>query len=75
MHAVIYKIVMYTLIREITRAISDNEKNNLEISILTPGLSEGVLCDHPCPWFVRASVSWSVFIYLRDGPLVFLIFA
>ena len=33
--------------------------------ILDPGLSEGVLCNHPC-----ASFSPSLFNYLRDRPLV-----
>ena len=36
-------------------------------NIFDPGLSEGVICHHPCLW----SVSWPVFKYLRDCLLVF----
>ena len=32
----------------------------------TPGLPEGVLCNHPCPSVVRWFVGPSVFKYLRD---------
>ena len=40
----------------------------------TPGLSEGVLSNRPCPCVcpsVRPSVRVSVFKYLRDRSLVF----
>ena len=44
------------------------------VNILDPGLSEGVLCNHPCRSVclsVRPSVRPSVFEYLRDRSLVF----
>ena len=39
-----------------------------ELLILDPGLSDGVLCNHPCLSVIRP---WSVFKYLRDRALVF----
>ena len=61
------------------RAILTLEPQNIEKSkfqkkhtkFWTPGLLEGVLSNRPCQWSV---CPWSVFKYLRDRSLVFLIF-